>query len=170
MKSDDDLQEPPHMKKSSTLFLQLVILLIGLAALAFLLGEPHLEGRNKHATLTEIYFRDPFLAFVYVASIPFFVALYQALKLLGYVRQNAVFSPAALKALRTIKFCAIAIIGFVVVSVAFMPYADADDRPPGVMMRVVLAFGSTVIAAAAAMFERVLQNAVDIKSENDLTV
>jgi DUF2975 family protein len=35
---------------------------------------------------------------------------------------------------------------------------------------VLITLGSIVIATAAAMFERILQNAVDIKSENDLTV
>ena len=37
-------------------------------------------------------------------------------------------------------------------------------------MRILVAFPTIVIATAAAMFERILQNAVDIKSENDLTV
>ena len=75
-----------------------------------------------------------------------------------------------MKALRTIKYCAIAIIGFVVVSVVFMIFGDKDDRPAGVFMRILITFPSIVIATAAAVFERVLQNAVDIKSENDLTV
>jgi hypothetical protein len=158
------------MKRSSTIFLQVVVVLIGIGAFAFMLGEPHLEGRNKHATLFEIYFKDPFLAYAYIASIPFFVALYQAFKLLGYAGQNRVFSQAAVRALRTIKYCAIAIIGFVAVSVVFMPFSDPDDRPPGVVMRVLAAFGAIVVATATAMFERILQNAVDLKSENDLTV
>src|SRR6267143_5714605 len=101
------------MKRSSTIFLQVVIVLIGIGALAVMLWEPHIEGRNAHATLFEIYFKDPFLAYAYVASIPFFAALYQAFKVLGCVGQNKVFSQAAVKALRTIKFCAMAIIGFV---------------------------------------------------------
>src|SRR3954466_12807142 len=101
------------LKRSSTEFLQIVIVLLGLGALALMLWEPHLEGRNAHATTFEIYFKDPFLAYAYVASIPFFAALFQAFKVLGYTRQNKVFSQAAVKALRTIKFCAIAIIGFV---------------------------------------------------------
>src|SRR5262245_39682730 len=101
-------------KRSSTAFLQIVIVLIGAGALALLLWEPHLEGRNAHATVFEIYFKDPFLAYAYLASIPFFVALYQGFKVLGYAGKNQVFSHAALKALRTIKFCALAIIGFVV--------------------------------------------------------
>ena len=160
------------MKRSSTVFLQIVVVLIGVAALAFLLGEPHLEGRNAHSTLFEVYFKDPFLAFVYLASIPFFVGLYQAFKLLGYAGRNEVFSQAAVRALRTIKFCAIAIIGFVAVSVVFMPFSapDDDDGPPGIVMRILVTFGAIVVATAAATFERIFQNAVEIKSENDLTV
>jgi hypothetical protein len=156
------------MKRSSTVFLQIVVVLIGIGALAFMLWEPHLEGRNKHAGLFEIYFKDPFLAYAYIASIPFFVALYQAFRVLGYVGQNKAFSQAAVKALRTIKYCALSIIGFVAVSVIFMPFSDPE--PPGVVMRILITFGSIVVATAAAMFERIFQNAVDIKSENDLTV
>ncbi|RIK77034.1 MAG: DUF2975 domain-containing protein [Planctomycetota bacterium] len=160
------------MKRSATAFLQFVVVLIGIAALAIMLGEPHLEGRNAQATPFEVYFKDPFLAYVYVASIPFFVALYQAFKVLGYAGKNRVFSPEAVKALRTLKFCAIAVIGFIAFSFIFMAFADPadDDRPQGIMMRIVVAFPAIVVAAAAGMFERILQNAVEIKSENELTV
>ena len=113
------------MKRSSTIFLQVVIVLIGIGALALLLWEPHIEGRNAHATLFEIYFKDPFLAYAYIASIPFFVALYQAFKVLGYAGQNKIFSQAAVKALRTIKYCAIAIIGFVAVGEIFIMLGDS---------------------------------------------
>jgi hypothetical protein len=161
------------MKRSSTIFLQIVIVLIGIGALALLLWEPHLEGRNKDATLFEMYFKDPFLALVYVGSIPFFIALYQAFKVLGYAGHNQVFSPAAVKALRTIKYCALAIIGFVVVEEIFillMNKGDNDNPGAPIFMGVLIIFPSIVVATAAAMFERILQNAVDIKSENDLTV
>src|SRR6476660_2882550 len=120
------------MKRSSTIFLQAVIVLSGIGALALMLWEPRIEGRNAHATLFEIYFEDPFLAYAYVASIPFFVALYQAFKVLGYARQNEVFSQAAVKALRTIKWCAIAIIGFVAGAEAFIMLHTSDDRAGGV--------------------------------------
>ena len=158
------------MKRSSPLFLQVVVVLIGIGALTLMLWEPHIEGRNAHATLFEIYFKDPFLAYAYIASIPFFVALYQAFKVLGYAGQNKVFSQAAVKALRTIKHCAIAIIGFVAVGEIFIMLGNSDDRAGGVFMGILITFGSIVIATAAAMFERILQNAVDIKSENELTV
>src|SRR6266545_5523865 len=100
------------MKRSLTIFLQIVIVLIGIGALALMLWEPHIEGRNAHATLFEIYFKDLFLAYGYLASIPFFVALYQAFKLLGYVDVNNIFSQPAVKAVRNIKYCAIIIGGF----------------------------------------------------------
>src|SRR6267378_5775924 len=126
------------MKRGSTIFLQAVILLLGVGVFALLLWEPNLEGRNVNATLFEIYFKDPFVAYAYIGSIPFFVALYQAFKVLGYVRQNKTFSPATVKALGTIKYCAIAIIGFVAVGVIFMMFGDREDRPAGVFMRILI--------------------------------
>src|SRR5437762_1086578 len=158
------------MKRSSTIFLQVVIVLIGIGTLALMLWEPHVEGRNVHATLFEVYFKDPFLAYAYVASSAFFMALYQAFKVLGYAGQNKVFSQEAVKALRTIKYCAISIIGFVAVGEIVIMLGNSDDRAGGVFMGILITFGSIVIATAAAMIERILQNAVDIKSENDLTV
>jgi hypothetical protein len=161
------------MKRSSTIFLQIVIVLIGIGALALLLWAPRIEGRNAHATNFEIYFKDPFLALVYAGSIPFFIALYQAFKVLGYVGQNKVFSPEVVKALRTIKYCALSIIGFVVVEeivIMLMIGGDSDDPGAPIFMGFLIIFPSIVVATAAAMFERILQNAVDIKSENDLTV
>lgn len=161
------------MKRSSTIFLQVVVVLIGVAALALLLWEPQLEGRNAHATPFEIYFQDPFLALVYAGSIPFFIALYQAFQVLGYVGRNQVFSPEVVKALRTIKYCALAVIGFVVVEEIFiliMSNGDNDNPGAPILMGLLIVFPSIVVAVAAAMFERILQNAVDLKSEHDLTV
>ncbi|MEJ2195029.1 MAG: DUF2975 domain-containing protein [Ignavibacteriaceae bacterium] len=156
--------------KRSVIFLQIVIVLLGIGALTFMLWEPHIEGRNAHATLFEIYFKDPFLAFAYIASIPFFVALYQAFTALAYVKQNKVFSQGTLKALRIIKYCAIAIIGFVAVSIIFIypMFGDIDDRPQGVFMRILITFASIIIATAAEVFEQILQNAIDQKFVNEL--
>ncbi len=137
-----------------------------------MLWEPHLEGRNAHATLFQIYFNDPFLAYAYIASIAFFVALYQAFKLLGYVGRSDVFSQRSVKALRTIKYCAMSLVGFLVGAEAyfFIVQRGKDDIAGGVMMGLFLIFISVVVATAAAVFERTLQSAVELKSENDLTV
>jgi hypothetical protein len=157
------------MKRGSTAFLQTIIVLIGIGALAFMLWEPHVEGANAHATLFQMYFNS-FVMYAVIGSIPFFAALYHAFKVLGYVRQNQTFSQATVNSLRIIKYCALALIGFVVVSVIFMIGGDREDRPAGLFMRILVTFPAIIVATAAAISERILQNAVDIKSENDLTV
>ena len=160
------------MKRVSTIFLQVVIMLLGTGVLAALLWEPQVEGRNEHATQFEIYFKDPFLAYIYLAFVPFFVGLYQAVRMLGYTRRNEVFSEPAVRAMRIIKYCAVITALFIVGAEAyiFIFVRGTDDVAGGVMMGVFIIFVSAVIATAAAVFERVLQNALDIKSENDLTV
>lgn len=159
------------MRRSSTLFLQAVVVLAGLGALAVMLWEPHVEGRNAHATLFEIYFKDPFLAYVYASSSAFFIALYQVFRVLGYVGQNKTFSQASVDALRTIKYCGMALIGLVAVGMVFMLiFGDKEDRPAGIFMSVMISLIFMVVTTAAAMFQRILKNAVDLKSENVLKV
>lgn len=158
------------MRRSSTFFLQGIIVALGIGTLFLLLWEPQLEGVNQVASLFQIYFQDPFLAYLYVGSISFFVALVQAFKVLGYAGKNKIFSKEAVKCLRNIKYCALTIIGFVIGAEIFIMFQVSDDRAGGVAMGVFIIFGSCVVATASAMFERILQSALDMKSENDLTV
>ena len=159
------------MKKSSTIFLQVVIVLIGIVALGIMIRFPLTEGRATNLDLFSIY-ADPFIIYGYAVSIAFFVALYKAFKLLGYIGQNKVFSLGSVKALRTIKYCAIVLSISIVMAVLFiMTSHNKDDAPAGfIAMGILTTFISIVIATAAAVFEKTLQSAVDIKSENDLTV
>lgn len=155
------------MKQKGAVFLQIVVMLIGIGALAFLLWEPHIEGRNVNATLFEIYFKDPFLLYACTASISFFVILYQAFKLLGNIRKNEIFSKTSVKALQTIKCCGIILIGFLVGAEAylFIVQRSNDDIAGGVFMGLLIIFASSIIAAAADVFEGVLQSAIDTKSK-----
>jgi hypothetical protein len=108
-----------------------------------------------NATLFQIYFNDPFLAYAYTASILFFVALYQAFKLLGHIGRNEVFSQRSVKALRSIKYCAMALVAFIVAPVAYLFMARlGDDIAGGVAVGLFLIFVFVVIATAAAVFER----------------
>ena len=159
------------MKKGSTIFLKVVIVLIGIIALSIMIRFPLTEGRAVNLDLFSIY-SDPFIIYGYLASIAFFVALYQAFKLLGYIGQNEVFSLGSVKALRTIKYCAIILSITIVMAILYIRIFHAkDDDPAGaIAMGILATFIAIVIATAAAVFQKLLQNAVDIKSENDLTV
>jgi hypothetical protein len=158
------------MKKGTTLFLRLVICLIAIIALVWVIRFPQLEGRAANLDLLSIYM-DPLIIYTYIGLIPFFVALYQAFKLLGYLDSNEVFSQLSVNAVRNIKRCAIAFSGFIVLGILYIRLFAGGEDPAGVTaFSMVIIFASIVIATAAAVFQRLLQNAVDIKSENDLTV
>ncbi len=83
-------QQKNIMNKTSIIFLQAVITLIGLVTLMLLIWFPLTEGRATHLDLFSIY-ADPLILYVYVFSSAFFVALYQAFKLLHYIGKNKVF-------------------------------------------------------------------------------
>jgi len=160
------MEETP-MNRTVAVVLQIVTVLVGLAALAVLLWEPHVEGRNAHATLFQIYFHDPFLAYAYTGSIAFFTALYQVFRLLGYVADRDVLSSRSVKALRTLKRCALTLIGFLVgaeVYFHFIQRAQGEDIAGGVMIGLVLMVACGGVAIAAAVLERSLRMAVRRRS------
>jgi hypothetical protein len=149
------------MKRGLTIFFQILTVVLGIGVLALLLWEPQIEGVNAYASNFDIYLKDPFLAIVYTGSIAFFVALYQIFKALRYVRKNNIFSEAGVKTFRAIKYCALVIIGFVVIEETFIMSNTSDDRAGGVFMGVLITFGSIIVAFIAKRFELVLKNVVD---------
>jgi hypothetical protein len=156
------------VRKSSILFLQVVIVLIGIVALAIMIRFPSTEGRARNLDLFSIY-SDPFILYGYAASIPFFIALYKAFKLLGYIGQNKAFSLNSVRTLSSIKYCAIVLSIFIVMAGLYIRiFHNKDDDPAGFLaMCIVTTFVSLVVATAVAVFEKILQNGMDIKSENE---
>jgi hypothetical protein len=155
------------MKMSPVRFLQAAVVLIGIGAFALLLVEPHLEGRNLHATLFEIYFKDPFLAYVYVVSAFFFVGLSRVYLLLGYVGQGSTFSPQSLKAVRTLKHCAMLLAASIAAAMTylFVVIRGEDDIAGGVAVSLVLLVGSAVVAAVASALESAMQRVVGVTAK-----
>src|SRR5687767_2074747 len=157
------------MKQRSTIFLQVVIVLIGILALAIMIRFPLTEGRATNLDLFSIY-SDPFILYAYAASIPFFIALYKAFKLLGYIGQNKAFSLNSARTLRSIKYCAIVLSVLIVMAGLYIRiFHNKDDDPAGFLaMCIATTFVSILVATAAAAFEKkILQKGVDIKSENE---
>jgi hypothetical protein len=153
------------------MFLQAVVVVIGILALVVLIRLPLTEGRATNLDLFGIY-SDPFILYGYAASIVFFVALYKAFKLLGYIGQNKVFSSSSVKTLKSIKYCAIVLSIFIVSAGLYIRlFHNKEDDPAGFLALCILTtFVSIVVATAAPIFEKILQNALDMKRENDLTI
>ena len=153
------------MKQGSTLLLRIVIYLLGLAVLGIciIIAGVSISG-NAGMYL-------PVVLIAGVAAIPFLYALYQGVLLLRYIDKNTAFSELSVKAIKNIKYCAFTIS---VLYAAAMPYiiyvADKDDAPGAVMLGLVFIFAPLVTCVFAAVLEKLLKKALDIKSENDLTV
>jgi hypothetical protein len=149
------------MNKNLTIFLQIFIVIVGVAVLAFMLVEPNFEGRNIGATFSQIYFHDSFLILAYTASIAFFVALYQAFKILGRIRHDELLSSANAKALRTIKYSGITLLCFFLAAEAYlMIVRPGDDIAGGVFMGLLGIVGSGTITIVATRFEKLLQRII----------
>src|SRR3990167_562326 len=158
------------LKRSSTFFLKLVLCFIAIIVLAGLIWFPQTEGRAANLDLINIY-TDPFIIYIYIGSIPFFIGLYQAFKLLNFIDGSNAFSQGAVNTLRNMKFASLSLIGFIALAEVYIRFFAHGDDPAGpTALGILASFAVAVIATAAAVFQKLLQNAVDLKSENDLTV
>lgn len=157
------------MSRVSTRFLQALTVLLGIAVLVLLLWEPRIEGRNANASTAAIYLHDPFLAYVYLGSIPFFVALYSVVRLLNWIGSPDAFSRRTIEAARLIRICARTTIGFILGAVVYL-LVFGEERPPAIFIGSIAVVGFLAVASSAAVFEKLLERAADLKHENDLTV
>lgn len=160
------------MKRGSTIFLRLAVFVIGLAVLAlcvFALPSMWKGGSEEFPAASQAILL--IMIGMYASAVPFFIALWQTLRLLSYIDHNKAFSELSVKALRNIKYCAVIIAIFYIAGVPLLlPIAEADDAPGLIIIGMVIAGAPVVVAVFAAVLQRLLQNAIDIKSENDLTV
>jgi hypothetical protein len=159
------------LKKGSTHFLRLALFGLGLIVLAVcIFGLPNIyHGSAEYPVASASVLA--IIVGLYVTVIPFYVALWQTLKLLGYIDRGTAFSHQSVTALRNIKRCATVIS---IIYVAFVPLiyplAEVDDAPGLIPITAVIACAPIVVAVFAAVLERLLRDAIKFKSENDLTV
>ena len=160
------------MKRGSTLFLKIAVILLGIPILALcIFGLPVLAKDAAESNSEFAYVLYSIVIIMYVSAIPFYGALYQAFKLLNYIDQNKAFSKISVKALKNIKYCAITISSLYVAGMPFFYiFAELDDAPGVILVGMLFIFAPMVIAVFAAVLQRLLQEAIHIKSENDLTV
>ncbi len=98
--------EAKSVERIAAIFLQVVIVVLGVVIFAALLYEPIIEGVNANATsLYDIYVDDPFLAYAYASSSAFFIALYQAFIVAGNIGRSEWRSIRSKRALHVIKYC-----------------------------------------------------------------
>lgn len=160
------------MDRGSTIFLKVAIVLIGIIILALcVVWLPSLAGQMATMKSEVPAVHIPIMIIMYGAAVPFFVALYQAFNILKYIDQSKAFSYVTVQALKKIKYSAVAISVMYATALPFLYFvADGEDAPGIIIIGIVISFASMVIAVFAAVLHKLLQDAIAIKSEHDLTV
>mgnify|MGYP001226934001 CR=1 FL=1 len=158
------------MKKGKTTFLKLAVVTIGSIFLILCIFWLPWLARNTVEMNPEYgYLRYPVLIGVYTTVIPFYIALYQALKILNLIENESAFSELAVESLKYIKYCAITLIILYVIGLTLLGFQDAFHSSI-VIIGAIIIFAASAIALFAAVLQELLINALEIKSENDLTV
>ncbi len=145
---------------------------IGLIVLALCIFALPEMWRGGSAEFPEVsYVFPPLVLGLYATAIPFFFGLFQTFKLLNYIDKNKAFSSVSVGALKKIKYCALTIGVLYMGGLPLLyPIAEVDDAPGILLFGFVIACAPIVIAVFAAVLQMLLQNAIEMKSENELTV
>lgn len=158
--------------QASTLALRAAICVIGgivLLLCIFALPAMWAGVAAEFPTITYVFYG--ILSALYIAAIPFFYALYQALKLLSYIDKNKAFSKRSVQALRIISYCGVFIsIVFIAILPLLFEWAQYEDAPGLIVIGMLMAGASLTVAIFAGLVQRLLHQVISIKSENDLTV
>ncbi|MFP7170483.1 DUF2975 domain-containing protein [Terribacillus sp. 7520-G] len=158
--------------KKETLFLKAAVFLMALPVIALCIFVIPPIALGSADYYPEVAFLKYFaLVGLYITALAYFLALYQSFRLLGYIDKNVAFSDLSVKALKNIKLCAATIsIVYVILLPLIYIVAERDDAPGLILVGMALIFAPLVVAIFAAVLQKLLKNAIDIKSENDLTI
>ena len=158
------------MKQHSVFLLKIAVCLFGAPVLALcIIGLPWLANNPVNPEYAHILY--PIVIGIYGSVIPFYIALYQTLRILNSIDNNHAFSELSVRALKIIKECAMTFSGMFVFMIPFIYFlADKDDAPGLIIVGMAPIFVSLVIAVFAAVLQRLIKEAIVIKTENDLTV
>jgi len=150
------------MKSFSTLFLKIVIVLMGIPIIGILIFMlPVILKDASESSYKMAYILYSILALMYFTAVPYFYALYQGLRLLSYIDKNKAFSELSVNSLRKIKISA-SIISLIYLAgmPLFFILGEVDDAPGVVLMGIIFIFAPGVIAIFASVLQRILQEAL----------
>jgi hypothetical protein len=159
------------MKRGSTLFLKLTLIVMGLPVLAVVLQlgvEVSLALIRWEPLPIAIWGLAAVLA---ASAVPYFMALRETWRLLVLIDRREAFSEASVLALRKIRRCAVSVaILFALGLPVFAALARMEDAPGLVVIGMAVVGISVVIAVFSAVLGHLLKQAISIQAENEYTV
>ena len=158
--------------RRETMILKIAVIMLGIpvAALSVLL-LPWIARDAAQSSIRMAYVIYGILILMYISVVPFFAALYQGVRLLGYIDSNKAFSVLSLKSIQKIRSCAAAIsIIYLFAMPLFYIVAEIDDAPGVILVGMIFVFAPLTVAVFAAILKKLLKNAIDLKNDNELTI
>lgn len=157
------------MKRFSIVFLKFVLIAVALilVLVAVVLAPDVWRGMIERSWLYGLF------GICYLPAILLFIAaLYQAYKLLGYIDSQKAFSQLAVQVLKWIKRQTALVTVLMYIGLLPLAYmiADDGDAPGLIIMAFFMSSAPLVIAIFAYVLQNLLQEAIRLKHENDLTV
>lgn len=156
----------------ATIFLRAAIIVLGTGVLAvcvYVLPSLWSDVSTEYPKYAYAVYAV-FIA-MFVAAVPFFVGLYGAWRLLSHIDKGMAFTKASTRSVKQIAYAAGIISLVYVVSLPFFyVWADNDDAPGLVVIGMVLTGVPMVIAVFGVLLYRLMSEATELKTENELTV
>ena len=158
--------------RRETMILKIAVIMLGIpvAALSVLL-LPWIARDASESSIRMAYVIYGILILMYISVVPFFAALYQGFRLLGYIDSNKAFSELSLNSIQKIRSYAAAIsIIYLFAMPLFYIVAEIDDAPGVILVGMIFVFAPLTVTVFAAILKKLLKNAIDLKNDNELTI
>lgn len=161
-----------RIDRTSTLFLRIAVFAIGLGVLALCVLLLPLMWSGAYQEWPEHgYAVRGVVAAMYASTVPFYIGIYKGWRVLDAIDTGKAFSLRAAAALHVISLAAISISFIYTLSLPFFYiWTQADDAPGLMVIGLFLTGMPLIVGVAIGILQRLLAEAVHIKSENDLTV
>ncbi|MFO8068399.1 MAG: DUF2975 domain-containing protein [Alkalibacterium sp.] len=158
--------------KKETLILKIAVIFIALPVLAItLFGFPLIIQDAADSSMKMASVLYGLLTVFSLTLFPFLAALYQAFKLLKFIDCNDAFSAKSVEALKKIKLFAFSIAALHLTSFPlYFIVGEVDDAPGVILVGMMFISAPTVVAVFAAVLQKLMGNALEIKQDNDLTI
>lgn len=158
--------------RRETMILKIAVIMLGIPVVALsVLLLPWIARDAAQSSIRMAYVIYGILILMYISVVPFFAALYQGFRLLGYIDSNKAFSELSLKSIQKIRSCAAAIsIIYLFAMPLFYIVAEIDDAPGVILVGMIFVFAPLTVAVFAAILKKLLKNAIDLKNDNELTI
>lgn len=158
------------MKKINIMFLKSAVIIIGsIILILFIFVLPRIAAYIADIYPEYAYLKYPVLIGVYATGVPLYIALYKAFMLLNLIEDGNAFSDKSVIILKGIKTCAVSEV--VMYGLLFIYLLTQNAVQPSVaIILFAIIFTAFTVSVFAAVMQELLKTAIEIKTENDLTV